>query len=93
MKTSTIAIILAAVLVIVIVGFVLCVSGYDGYNRQLIDTKWNYNRAYIQTPNGWEEVEVKSWNDWDDSDMLQVVTPDNITYYTHSTNIILINNP
>lgn len=86
-------IIMVLVAIVVILGLVLYATGCDGYNRQLIDTKWNYNRAYIQTPNGWEEVEVKSWNDWDDSDMLQIITPDNVTYYSHSTNIILISNP
>lgn len=60
------------------------------HNRTVIDTTRSFETAYIALPNGESVVgEVQSWKHWDDSDMIQVKV-DGVTYYTHSTNVVLI---
>lgn len=63
-------------------------------NAQIIDTTWNYDEAIIVI--GGEEVargQVTSWRDYSESDVVQVRMVDGTTYYTHSTNVVLIDNP
>ena len=74
MKKALISIIFAAMLL-------------TGCNYQAIDINYTFNYAIIE---GVGEVKVKSWVDYDDSDMVQVVTEDNVVYYTHGSNVILI---
>ena len=86
MKNKILFICLILVIVLIIT---LCV----GCNMQIIDTKWSFDYAYIDLGNG-EIIEgnVDSWKDWDDSDMIQVTMFDGKTYFTHSTNVVLIKN-
>lgn len=59
-------------------------------NRSVIDTVYTFDRAIIGLPDGsYVEGEVESWRDFEDGDQLQV-TIDGVTYLTHSTNIVLI---
>lgn len=68
-----------------------CVLCLCGCNKTVIDTKYHFNYAYVALPDGTcVDGPIKSWTDWDDSDMLQVTFTDGATYYTHSSNIILI---
>ena len=68
----------------------LSISAY-AYNKSIFDTKYHFNYAYVGLPNGKTiEGEVQSWKDWEDSDMLQVTFEDGITYYSHSSNIMLV---
>lgn len=77
-----IAIILTLVLIFALTG---C-----GYNKQIVDVNYKFNYAYISLPEGSVEGPVTSWNDWDDSDMIQVKI-DDVVYYTHSSNVVLVN--
>ena len=77
---------LALVLILSLAG-----SAWADFNMSLFDTKYSFNYAYVGLPNGKTiEGEVKSWKDWDDSDMLQVTFTDDSTYYSHSSNIVLV---
>ncbi len=61
-----------------------------GCNMQVIDTTWRYDYAYITLPEGAVEGEVTSWVDYEDSDMVQIRMKDGTTYYTHGSNIVLV---
>ena len=74
MKKTLISIIFAATLL-------------KGCNQQIVDMNYSFNYAVIE---GVGEVKVKSWADYQDSDMVQVVTEDDVVYYTHGSNVILI---
>lgn len=83
-KNKIIIIVLALIMILTII---FCV----GCNMQIIDTKWSFDYAYIDLGNGKIiEGNVDSWKDWDDSDMIQVTMKDGKTYFTHSTNVVLI---
>lgn len=59
-------------------------------NRTVVDTVYTFDRAIIALPDGsWVEGKVDSWRDFENSDQLQV-TIDDVTYLTHSTNVVLI---
>ena len=75
MKKALIGIIFAATLL----------TGCGNYT--MMDFNYTFNYAVIE---GVGEVKVKSWVDYDDSDMVQVVTEDDVVYYTHGSNVILI---
>lgn len=75
MKKSIIAIIFAATLL----------TGCGNY--QVMDINYTFNYAVID---GVGEVKIKKWADYQDSDMVQVVTDDDVVYYTHGSNVILI---
>lgn len=60
----------------------------SGCNQQIVDLTYSYNYAYIE---GIGEVKVKTWREYDSSDSIQIVTEDDITYYTDLKNVILIN--
>ena len=88
--TAIIAIIL--VFVFAISGFLLTRSArnilYDG-NEQVFDTNWRYDWAILQLGNGeLIEGQITSWRDFSESDMVQF-TMNEITYLTHSSNVIL----
>ena len=86
MKNKTITIFLA---IIIILAAIFCTS----CNMQIIDTKWSFDYAYIDLGNGnIIEGHVDSWKDWNDSDMIQVTMFDGKTYFTHSSNVVLIKN-
>lgn len=58
-------------------------------NVQLLDTTYKFDLAQITMPDGSVvEGAVDSWRDYDDSDMIQVVIG-GVTYYTHSSNVVL----
>lgn len=60
-------------------------------NQQYTDITYHFDRAIVSLPSG--EIasgKVDSWTDYDDSDMIQVVI-DGKTYYTHGSNVNLIN--
>lgn len=72
---------LAAVMLLVVCG---------ACNAQVVDTVWAYEKAVVGLPNG-DSVsgKVESWCDYDNSDMIQVKI-DGKTYFTHSSNVVLI---
>lgn len=57
-------------------------------NVDIIDTNYTYNAAIIE---GVGEVKVKQWRDYDNSDSIQIISTDGKVYYTHLSNVILIN--
>ena len=60
-------------------------------NWQIVDTTWNYNYAILELPDGRiVEGDVQSWKDYENSDSIQVKI-DDITYYTHLSNAVLMN--
>lgn len=61
-----------------------------GCNMQVIDTTWRYDYVYITLPEGLVEGEVRSWTDYTDSDMVQVTMEDGTVYYTHGSNVVLV---
>lgn len=78
--------------IIVTVILTSCFFMLSGFTMTLIDTSYNFNYAYIFTPDGgntFARGKVEQWKDWDNSDMLQVKI-DGKVYYTHSSNIILV---
>ena len=74
------------ILVLISLLFVLC-----GCNQQLIDLNYKFTNAIILVGDEKIEVEISSWKDWGDSDMVQITTKDGVVYFTHSSNVILIN--
>lgn len=62
----------------------------SGCNRDIVDTVYRYDYAIIQLPDGRVvEGDVQQWRDYE-GDVLQVKI-DDITYYIHSENIVLMN--
>lgn len=60
-------------------------------NMDMIDTHYTYDEAMIKLPDGTTvTVEVEQWTDYSDSDMVQVTTVDGVVYFTHSSNVVLI---
>lgn len=58
-------------------------------NEQIIDINYRFTWGIIELGNGeLIEGQVTSWKDYNESDMIQV-TMNNITYLTHSSNVIL----
>ena len=85
MKNRSFKIIIATILIILII------CSFTGCNMQIIDTKWSFDYVYIDLGNGKIiEGNVDSWKDWDDSDMIQVTMKNGKTYFTHSSNVVLI---
>jgi hypothetical protein len=83
--TSLIATIVALIAIAVIAAVTL-----TGCNRQVIDTTWSYNKVIINRQDGSViEGKLDGWLDFENSDMVQVKIG-NTTYYTHSSNVILI---
>ncbi len=89
MNNKKVWLIIGAVLVLLIVGFVIYWNTNIG-NRQLMDTQYHFSRAIVKLPNG-EVVEGKltSWLDFDNSDVIQVKI-NGKTYLTSYTNVCLI---
>lgn len=79
------------VAILAVIGLALLSSG-NVYlpNYKVFDTVYTFDRAIISVPGG-DVVKgaVESWKDWDDSDMIQVEI-DGVTYYTHASNVLLI---
>ena len=62
-----------------------------GCNRQVIDMTYSFDKAIISIDGQViAEGKVESWRDYDNSDQIQV-TIDGVTYLTHITNVVLIN--
>lgn len=77
-----------------VVAGALCTMLAGCGNLQVIDTTWNYDDAIILRGNETEdEGHVEAWRDYDDSDMIQVRLSNGKTYYTHGSNVILIDDP
>lgn len=79
-------------IIVILIGAVLvCGSSHADWNYSFFDTVYNFDYAFVKLPNG-ECIEgtVKAWKDWEDSDILQVTFTDGVTYYTHSSNIVLV---
>lgn len=75
----------------VVVAGTLCAMLAGCGNMQIIDTTWKYDDAIIIA--GTEQIDeghVESWVDYDDSDMVQVRLSNGKVYYTHGSNVILI---
>lgn len=61
-------------------------------NKQFIDFKQTFRTAYVQMPDGSSrKVHIKKWNDYENSDSIQIITVDDVVYYTHLNRIVLIN--
>lgn len=61
-----------------------------GCNMQLFDSTFKFDKAIISLPDGTViEGKVDSWLDFDSSDTIQVKI-DGVSYYTHSSNVVLI---
>lgn len=89
MKNAGIVLTIIAVLTIVTIGVVLWRTTS---NRQVVDGVWHFDTGYVMLPDGEFVVgNVVSWTDFDDSDMIQVRI-NNITYFTHSSNVVLTHN-
>ena len=74
-----------------VVAGALCAMLAGCGNMQLIDTTWKYDDAIILAGNEQiDEGHVESWVDYDDSDMVQVRLSNGKVYYTHGSNVILI---
>ena len=76
--------------VIVMLAAVMLLVVCCACNAQVVDTVWAYEKAVVGLPNG-DSVsgKVESWRDYENSDMIQVKI-DGKTYFTHSTNVVLI---
>lgn len=69
-----------------VVGLALLMSGC---NRDIVDTVHRYDYTIMQLPDGRVvEGNVQQWRDYE-GDVLQVKVND-ITYYIHSENIVLM---
>lgn len=70
---------------------IMASSAAYAMNFQVFDLTWAFDRAIIFLPDG-EKIEgaVDSWRDYEGSDMIQVEIA-GVTYLTHSSNVILIN--
>ena len=70
----------------------LCACGVPemGYNKQVFDLTYGFDEVVIALPNG-DAIcgKVDTWTDFENSDQIQV-TVNGVTYYTHSTNVVLI---
>ena len=78
----------------IVLGLTLIVVGVVGScascNVQLADTTWNFDRAVINMQDGTiVSGEVDSWLDFENSDAVQIKI-DGVTYYTHLSNVVLI---
>lgn len=63
---------------------------FTGCNTQLIDTTWKFDRATINMQDGTViSGKVDIWLDFENSDAVQIKI-DGVTYYTHLTNVVLI---
>ena len=61
-------------------------------NMQFFDSTFKFDRAIISLPDGTViEGKVDSWLDFDSSDTIQVKI-DGVSYYTHISNVVLIDN-
>lgn len=70
---------------------IILISILCSCNETIIDTTWRFNEAYITLPNGeFVHGKVKSWKDWEASDTVQVTLDDGHTYYTHTSNVVLV---
>ncbi len=85
------SVILAVILVVVAITFGVIIWRTTS-NQQIVDNVWHFDTGYVMLPDGEYVVgNVVSWKDFDDSDMIQVRI-NNITYFTHSSNVVLTHN-
>ena len=85
------SIIFAVIFVVVAIAFGVVIWRTTS-NRQIVDGVWHFDTGYVMLPDGEFVVgNVVSWTDFDDSDMIQVRI-NNITYFTHSSNVVLTHN-
>ena len=62
----------------------------SAWNKQWFDTTYSFNKVVLRMPNGKIiSGELQSWTDFEDGDQIQVKI-DDITYLTHSSNVVLI---
>lgn len=88
-KFTRIASLITTIIALVLI-LVFAVIALTGCNQQIIDTTWSFNKAIIYRQDGTTiEGVVESWKDFENSDMVQVKI-DNVTYLTHSSNVVLI---
>ena len=90
MKINKYTIRIIALVAVLLMLFVICVTTVGCGNQAIFDTTWRFERAVIFLPDG-EKIEgdVTNWQDFEGSDMIQV-TIDGKVYMTHSSNVILI---
>ena len=80
------------ILAIVALFMALVLSGYDNERLFEVGNDVNtFNYAFIEVGNTVERVKVKDRYINDCNGMVIVPTDDNKVYYTHSSNIILLN--
>lgn len=88
MRKKIVAIILAFAIAVVVAA--CSASTANAYNKNFFDFTYHFNYAYVNCFGTVVEGKVASWNDWEDSDVMQVTFENGDTYYTHSSNIILV---
>lgn len=70
----------------------LVLSGCDNERLFEVDNDINtFNYAFVEVGNTFEKVKIKDRYINDRNGMVIVTTDDNNVYYTHSSNIILLN--
>lgn len=76
--------------IFIIISMLIMIFTMTGCNKQVVDFTYKYDWAVLGLPNGNViEGEVDSWRDYGDGDQIQV-TIDGVTYLTHATDIVLI---
>ena len=77
--------------IVIIVLLAMMVVTCSGCNKQITDLTYKFDRACIYLPNGnIVEGKVDSWLDFEDGDQIQVKV-NGVTYLTHMSNVVLIN--
>lgn len=76
--------------IFIIVSMLIMILTMTGCNKQVVDFTYNYDWAVLGLSNGNViEGQVDSWRNYGDGDQIQV-TIDGVTYFTHATNVVLI---
>lgn len=76
------------IFLVLLMVFMLC--GCSIYNKKIVDLTWSFEKAIINVGDETIEVDISTWNDFEDSDMVEIRSKDGKTYYTHSSNVVLI---
>lgn len=84
MKKTCVAILVALMVAVANVGF--------AWNVQIFDFNFHFNKAIIAIGSETIEIDVKEWREYDESDAIQITAIDGTVYYTHLTNVVMMNN-
>lgn len=84
-----------AMIIIMVVFIVLCVTIGGCFNKHIIgnkqyfDFRQNFKYAYITEGTNVVKYEIKAWKDWKGSDSVQIITIDDKAIYTHLNRVLL----